>query len=127
MHNNKPSTSHSHLNEEEFDIPANFKKLRKVPKSSPAKLPFINKKYPDKYDKEEFEFNSSIIDKIYKYVYIATDHFLSHPFVRLRKVIQLDRSSEQQNYHLTPITIVPILVIFFKTLVFIFRKIKITN
>ena len=103
---NRPSTSQAHL-EDEFDEPANFKKLRKVPpKASPIKQP--NRRYPDKYEKEEFEFNSNLIDKIYKYVYIVTDHFISHPFVRLRKVIQLDRSIEQNSYHLTPVTIIPI-------------------
>ena len=78
------------------------------PRGSPARQP--PKKYPDNpFDKEEFEFNSILIDKIYRYVYIVTDHFLSHPFVRLRKIIQLDRSRESNSYHLTPVSIVPIM------------------
>lgn len=105
----RPSTSTSRPNDEfeETDLPANFKKLRKVPaKASPVRQPA--KRHPDhRYDKEEFEFNSSLIDKIYKYVYIVSDHFISHPFVRLRKVIQLDRSTDPSSYHLTPVTIVP--------------------
>lgn len=109
--NTRPSTSYTEINMEdeyEFDIPANFRKLRKVPnKASPVKQS-PRKKYPDKFAKEEFEFNSHLIDKIYKYVYIITDHFISHPFVRLRKVIQLDRSTEANSYHLTPVSIVPI-------------------
>ena len=107
----RPSTSNARPADEfdDSDLPANFQKLRRVPpKASPAKQP-IKRHSDNRYEKEEFEFNSSLIDKIYRYVYIVTDHFLSHPFVRLRKVIQLDRSTEPNSYHLTPVSIVPIM------------------
>lgn len=93
MHAN-PNAKENQTFKNEHGSPSNFKLTRKVSKN--------------RDQTEEFKFNSSLINKIYKYVYIFNDNFLSHPFVRLRKVIQLDRSTDPISYHLTPLTVIPI-------------------